>query len=127
VDKLAHDVFRRHGLHGSPSPAISLHSKGCRRRRKFKPANVAWTSQGVIAPLTRASFSLEAAIATSHTTHLVASHVPVPTAITSGFQRALLASSISLIAAAAIAMRTSNTRGEIVPGAQGEALELAQV
>jgi EmrB/QacA subfamily drug resistance transporter len=52
------------------------------------------------------------AIATSRTTHLLASHTPQADALTSGFQRALLASSIFLVAAAVVALRVTNTRGE---------------
>jgi len=55
------------------------------------------------------------AIATSHTTHLLAAHTPPVDALTSGFQRALLASSIFLVAAAAVALRATNTRGEQQP------------
>jgi MFS family permease len=51
-------------------------------------------------------------IATSRTNHLLATHTPVPHALTSGFHRALLASSLFVIATAIIALRTSNTRGE---------------
>ena len=51
-------------------------------------------------------------IATSRTNHLLATGAPVPDALTSGFHRALLASSIFVIATAIIALRTSNTRGE---------------
>jgi predicted MFS family arabinose efflux permease len=52
------------------------------------------------------------AIATSRTNHLLATRTPAPQALTSGFQRALLASSIFLLAAAVVALRASNTRGE---------------
>jgi hypothetical protein len=52
------------------------------------------------------------AIATSRTTHLLATHTIPPDALTSAFHRALLASSIFLLAAALIALRTTNTRGE---------------
>jgi hypothetical protein len=53
-----------------------------------------------------------AAIATSHTHHLLAVHVTGPVALTSGVQRALLASSIFLVVAAAIAIRTGRAQGE---------------
>jgi EmrB/QacA subfamily drug resistance transporter len=53
-----------------------------------------------------------AAIATSHTGHLLAAHTAMPAALTSGFHRALLASSISLVIAAVIATRTGNKRSE---------------
>jgi predicted MFS family arabinose efflux permease len=52
------------------------------------------------------------AIATSRTASLLATHTPVSDALTSGFQRALLASSIFLVAAAVVALRATNTRGE---------------
>ncbi|MFC9557382.1 MFS transporter [Rhodococcus sp. NPDC056960] len=58
-----------------------------------------------------------AAIATSQSRHLMATNSPVPEALTSGFERALLAGSIFLVAAALIALRTGNTRGE---GARAE-------
>jgi hypothetical protein len=43
---------------------------------------------------------------------LLASNVSPAEALTSGFQRALLASSIFLLAAAVVALRIANTRGE---------------
>jgi EmrB/QacA subfamily drug resistance transporter len=52
-------------------------------------------------------------IATSRTAHLLAAHTPPPEALTSGFHRALLASSFFLLAAAVIGVRTTNTRGEV--------------
>jgi hypothetical protein len=51
-------------------------------------------------------------IATSRTSHLLAAHAPPPEALTAGFQRALLVSALCLVAAGAIALRASNTRGE---------------
>jgi EmrB/QacA subfamily drug resistance transporter len=66
-------------------------------------------SQQVGGALGLAIFS---AIATSRTTHLLASHTAPADALTSGFQRALLASSIFLLAAAVVALRITNTRGE---------------
>jgi EmrB/QacA subfamily drug resistance transporter len=60
-------------------------------------------------------------IATSRTNDLLAAHTPVPDALTSGFHRALLASSILVLGTAIIALRTSTTRGE-APQAVGEAL-----
>ena len=50
------------------------------------------------------------AIATSRTQHLLAAHTPRATALTSGYQRALLVSSIFVLAAAIIALRSSDTR-----------------
>jgi len=55
------------------------------------------------------------AIATSRTAGLLATHTPVPDALTAGFQRALLASSIFLVVAAIVALRATNTRGEQQP------------
>jgi EmrB/QacA subfamily drug resistance transporter len=66
-------------------------------------------SQQVGGALGLAIFS---AIATSRTTDLLAAHTPRPEALTSGFQRALLASSIFLVAAAAIGTRTRNAHSD---------------
>jgi EmrB/QacA subfamily drug resistance transporter len=52
------------------------------------------------------------AVATARTQHLAAAGVPLDHALTSGFQRALLACSICVLAAAAIASRATDTRGE---------------
>jgi EmrB/QacA subfamily drug resistance transporter len=52
------------------------------------------------------------ALATSRTNDLLAAHTPPADALTSGFQRALLAGSIFIFAAAIIALRATNTRGE---------------
>jgi EmrB/QacA subfamily drug resistance transporter len=51
-------------------------------------------------------------IATTRTQHLLAAHASQPDALTSGFRRALVACSIFLLAAALIALRATNTRGE---------------
>jgi MFS family permease len=51
-------------------------------------------------------------IATTRTQHLLTANATQADALTSGFHRALLACSIFLIAAAAIALRATNTRGE---------------
>ena len=67
-------------------------------------------SQQVGGALGLAIFS---AIATSRTNHLLAAHASLPHALTAGFHRALLASSIFVVATAIIALRTSNTRGEV--------------
>jgi MFS family permease len=69
------------------------------------------TSMQLGAALGIAIFS---AIATSRTRDLLAKGVPQPEALTSGFQRALVACAIFLIAAAVIALRATNTRGEPV-------------
>jgi EmrB/QacA subfamily drug resistance transporter len=52
------------------------------------------------------------AIATARTSHLLAVHTALPQAQTAGYHRALLASSIFLLAAAVLAVRAPNTRGE---------------
>jgi EmrB/QacA subfamily drug resistance transporter len=52
------------------------------------------------------------AIATSRTSDLLASRVAPAEALTSGFQRALVASSLFLLAAALVALRVANTRGD---------------
>jgi MFS family permease len=52
------------------------------------------------------------ALATSRTKDLLAGHVDPAHALTSGFQRALLVGSIFILAAAFIALRATNTRGE---------------
>ncbi len=53
------------------------------------------------------------AIATSRTNHLLATHTSAPHALTSGFHRALLASAIFMVATAALALRTTNARGDV--------------
>src|SRR6266851_7925407 len=83
---------------------------------------------GLAASLVNASFQLGAAlglaifsaIATSRTNDLVTRHVALPDALTSGFHRALLASSIFLVAAAAIALRATNTKGEPIPAPEAQ-------
>ena len=69
-------------------------------------------SQQVGGALGLAIFS---AIATSRTTDLLAAHASPADALTSGFHRALLASSLFLAAAAVVATRITNTRGEQDP------------
>ncbi len=65
------------------------------------------TSQQLGPALGLAVFS---AIATSRTNHLLGVHTPPAQALTSGFQRALIAASIALLLAAIIALRAPNTR-----------------
>jgi MFS family permease len=69
------------------------------------------TSQQLGPALGLAIFS---ALATSRTNDLLAAHASRPEALTSGFQHALVAASIFLVAAALIALRATNTRGEAV-------------
>ncbi|WP_225991204.1 MFS transporter [Actinomadura montaniterrae] len=83
-------------------------------------AGVPEDQAGLAAALITASFQLGSAlglavfsgIATSRTGHLLAVRTPLPEALTAGFQRALLVSALCLVAAGAIALRASNTRGE---------------
>ena len=85
-------------------------------------AGVPENQAGLAAALVTTSFHLGSAlglavfsgIATSRTSHLLAVHTPLPEALTSGFQRALLTSAICLVVAGFIALRASNTRGEPV-------------
>jgi EmrB/QacA subfamily drug resistance transporter len=58
--------------------------------------------------------AIASAISTSRVHHLLADHASAPEALTSGFQRALLACSIAMLAAAVLAFRATNTRGEPV-------------
>jgi hypothetical protein len=86
-------------------------------------AGVAADKAGLAAALLNASqqvggalgLAIFSAIATSRTSHLLASHTAPADALLSGFQRALLASSIFLLAAALVALRVTNTRGEQDP------------
>ncbi|GAA3243892.1 MFS transporter [Actinocorallia longicatena] len=66
-------------------------------------------SQQLGAALGLAIFS---ALATARTDDLLAEHKPVPEALTAGFSRALLAGAVFILAAALVAVRISNTRGE---------------
>jgi EmrB/QacA subfamily drug resistance transporter len=56
--------------------------------------------------------AIASAISTSRADHLLAAQATVHQALTSGFQRALLACSIAMLAAAVLAVRATNTRGE---------------
>jgi predicted MFS family arabinose efflux permease len=53
------------------------------------------------------------AVATSRTQHLLATHTPPPQALTSGFSRALTVGSVFILASAVIALRATNTRGDV--------------
>ena len=64
-------------------------------------------------------------IATTRTQHLLGAHTSQPDALTSGFRYALVACSIFLVAAALIALRATNTRGEPVAPETAPALEAA--
>jgi EmrB/QacA subfamily drug resistance transporter len=80
------------------------------------PANQAGLAAGLLntsAQLgTALGLAIFSALATARTNHLFAAHAARPDALTSGYARALLASSIFLAAAALIALRTTNSRGE---------------
>jgi hypothetical protein len=73
-------------------------------------------SQQVGGALGLAIFS---ALATSRTTNLLAAHASTAHALTAGFQRALLAGSIFIAAAAVIALRATNTKGDGSDDADG--------
>lgn len=83
-------------------------------------ANVAPDRAGIAAALLNASqqlggalgLAIFSALATARTHDLVADRKPMPDALTGGFSRALLACSIFLGAAAVVALRAANTRGE---------------
>ncbi len=83
-------------------------------------AGVSADKAGLAAALLNASqqvggalgLAILSAIATSRTNHVLDQGTPVADALTSGFHRALLAGAIFVVAAAIIALRTSNTRGE---------------
>jgi MFS family permease len=64
-------------------------------------------------------------IATTRTQHLLAAHASQPDALTRGFRQALVACSVFLVAAALIALRATNTRGE--PAATDTTLALEEV
>jgi EmrB/QacA subfamily drug resistance transporter len=95
-------------------------------------AGVPSDQAGLAASLIQTSFALGgalglaifSAIATSRTHHLLAVHASNQAALTSGFQRALLAASIFLVAAAIIATRATNTHGET---AQNPTLEAVPI
>jgi EmrB/QacA subfamily drug resistance transporter len=59
------------------------------------------------------------AISTSRANTLLRAHATLDRALTAGFSRALLACGLFLVAAAAIALRATNTRGEQAPQGPG--------
>ncbi len=89
---------------------------------------------GLASAMINASFQVGAALglaifsalATARTNSLLASGVARDVALTAGFHRALLASSVFLAAAALIALRAANTRGEPTTEITGIA-EVAEV
>jgi MFS family permease len=86
---------------------------------------------GLAGSLINASFQVGAAlglaiftaVATSWTNTLEAAHVARAAALTDGFHRALLLSSIFILVAAVIALRAANTRGEPTSEITGIALD----
>jgi EmrB/QacA subfamily drug resistance transporter len=58
--------------------------------------------------------AIASAISTTRAHDLLAAHAPPPEALTAGFQRALFACAIAMLAAAVLALRATNTRGEPV-------------
>ncbi|HEY1568168.1 MAG TPA: MFS transporter [Solirubrobacteraceae bacterium] len=66
-------------------------------------------SQQMGAALGLAVFS---AVATSHTSALLARHAAIPSALTGGFQRALFVGSLFIAGAAVLGLKATNTRGE---------------
>jgi EmrB/QacA subfamily drug resistance transporter len=83
------------------------------------PANKAGLAAGLLSTSQQLGMALGlailSAIATAHTHHLLATHAARPDALTSGYQRALLVCSIFVLAAAAIASRTPNSRAAAQP------------
>jgi EmrB/QacA subfamily drug resistance transporter len=83
------------------------------------PAHQAGLAAGLLATSqqlgTALGLAIFSAIATARTSALLAAHAPPAAALTAGFQRALLACAIFLLAAAIIALRATNTRGEPAP------------
>ncbi|MUN39793.1 MFS transporter [Actinomadura litoris] len=83
-------------------------------------ANVPPDRAGLAAALLNASqqiggaigLAIFSAVATGRTNDLLADHRPAPEALTGGFSRALLTSSIFLVAAALVGLRAANSRGE---------------
>jgi EmrB/QacA subfamily drug resistance transporter len=80
------------------------------------PANQAGLAAGLLNTSLQLGIALGlavfSAVATSRTDHELASHVARSGALTSGYARALLASSILLATAALISLRTTSSRGE---------------
>jgi EmrB/QacA subfamily drug resistance transporter len=62
-------------------------------------------------------------IASTRTEHLLGAHASQPDALTSGFRYALVACSLFLVAAALIALRATNTRGEPAAAETAPALD----
>jgi EmrB/QacA subfamily drug resistance transporter len=80
------------------------------------PASQAGLAAGLLAASqqlgTALGLAIFSAIAAARTSSLLTAHAPLDDALTAGFQRALLACAIFLLAAAVIALRATSTRGE---------------
>jgi len=80
------------------------------------PANQAGLAAGLLNTSLQLGIALGlavfSALATARTQHALSAHAAAPDALTSGYARALLASSVFLAAAALIGLRTTNSRGE---------------
>ena len=68
---------------------------------------------------TALGLAIFSAIATARTSALLTTHAPPDAALTAGFHRALLTCTFFLLAAAVIALRATNTRGEPVAQPSG--------
>ena len=68
---------------------------------------------------TALGLAIFSAIATARTSALLTAHAPPDAALTAGFHRALLTCTFFLLAAAVIALRATNTRGEPVAQPSG--------
>jgi EmrB/QacA subfamily drug resistance transporter len=83
------------------------------------PADKAGLAAGLLSASqqlgTALGLAIFSAIATARTSTLLAAHAPQDAALTAGFHRALLACAIFLLAAAVIALRATNSRGEPAP------------
>jgi hypothetical protein len=82
------------------------------------PADKAGLAAGLLSASQQLGIALGlaifSAIATARTSTLLAAHAPPDAALTAGFHRALLACAFFLLAAAVIALRATNSRGEPV-------------
>jgi len=83
------------------------------------PADKAGLAAGLLSTSQQLGMALGlavlSAIATSRTDHLLSTHATRPEALTSGYQRALLACSVLVAGAAVIASRAPNTRSAAQP------------
>ncbi|HEY1568687.1 MAG TPA: hypothetical protein VGF68_16785, partial [Solirubrobacteraceae bacterium] len=87
------------------------------------PADKAGLAAGLLSASqqlgTALGLAIFSAIATARTSALLAAHAPRDAALTAGFHRALLACAFFLLAAAVIALRATNSRGELATDPSG--------